>query len=91
MQQTPEDKIPTGPVPQSAQQHGGEQIGVCAKASLSVSAERDVQILLQPGGQGHVPRAPEIADIGCKIGEKEVCGNSNSEQLGDSDGDVTVT
>ncbi len=38
-----------------------------------------------------MPGAPETRDIGCEVGEKEVCGNPNTEQLGDAYGHVTVT
>ena len=38
-----------------------------------------------------MPGTPETGDVRSEIRKEKVCGNANAEQLGDADGDVTIT
>ena len=62
MDGAPNHERPIRAVPQTAQEHRGQQVGIGSYAAAVTAAERDVQIIAQPGGQRDVPPAPKIAE-----------------------------
>ena len=47
VQAAPDDKWPTGTMPQPTEQHGQEQVDVAPGRPLSVAAECDIQVVAQ--------------------------------------------
>ena len=39
-------------MPQSAQEHGDDEIGILADFAFAVAAQRDIEIVAQPTGKG---------------------------------------
>ena len=56
-----------------------------------VAAERNINIIPEPGGQGNMPAAPEFLDGKGKIGAFEIRHQTNPEHPGAADGNVGVT
>jgi len=75
----PDDEGPGRAVPQAAEQHGEEEIHVCAGVAQAVAAERDVQVVAQPGGERDVPAPPELARVAREVGLLEVEGQLVAE------------
>lgn len=46
VQPAPDDKLHVGPVPQTSQQHRDHQVNVGPPLTLSVTADRDIQVIL---------------------------------------------
>ena len=91
MHAAPDDEIPRSAVPQAAEQHREEQVEVHAQPPLSVAAERDVEIVAQPGGERDVPAPPEVGDAVALVRCAEVGGDFKAHPQGDADGHVRVT
>ena len=62
MDDAPDEKIPAlTAVPQPAYRHGQHQIDIGARLTAAISAQQgNIQIVAQPGRQGHMPATPEI-------------------------------
>ena len=61
VQASPDDEVPGGSVPEAAEEHR-DQRG-CTRVRLgpaAIAAERDVEVVAQPGGQRDVPAPPEV-------------------------------
>src|SRR5690606_37418766 len=58
----PDDVGEVGAVPQTAQEHGEEQVAVSLESAATVAAQADVQVVPQPGGQADVPAPTELGD-----------------------------
>jgi len=86
----PEHEVPARPVPQAAEQHGQEEVQVGAGGAATVAAERDVEVVAQPGRQGDVPALPELARTRRQVGPVEVLRQPDSEEARESDGHVAV-
>ena len=86
----PQDEVERGPVPQPAKEHGGEQVEVLPELAVAVAAQRDVEVVLEPGGEADVPPPPELGDGGGAVGVVEVLRELEPEQEGDADGHVGV-
>ena len=91
VQAAPYDEVPRSAVPESAQQHGQNQVDVGTYLAFPVTAQRNVEVIAQPGGQGDVPAVPEIGHAVRLIGGIEVDGETEAQQQGDTDGHVAVT
>src|SRR5262245_17501523 len=77
-------------MPQTAQQHRQHQVDVGPQCAAAVPAQRDIQIIAQPGGETNVPAPPKIAWVGGEIGLPEVDHQIEAHQLGQTQGDVAV-
>src|SRR5580765_4351024 len=87
----PQDKSPVCAVPQSAEEHGDEQIAGRFPGALAAPAHRNVEIVAQASGKRNVPATPEISDIGSLIGRIEILGQPQSEHVAQSDRHVAIT
>ena len=90
MKSAPYDEIPRSAVPESAQQHGEYQVEIGTQLAFPVAAQRDIEVVAQPGGQGDVPAVPEIGHAVRLVGRVEVDGKTESQQQGDADGHIAV-
>src|SRR5260370_34581552 len=75
MDGAPNDECPVCAVPKSAQEHDQGKIQVGAARSFLVAAERDVEVVAQPGGKRNVPASPKVCDAFGEIGTGEVFGD----------------
>ena len=62
MQQAPDDEVPARAVPEAAEEEHGDQVDVAARRADAVAAERDVEVVAEPGRQRDVPAPPELLD-----------------------------
>ena len=90
MQGAPKDETDRRPVPQSAQEHRDHQVRVGAEAPLAVAAQRDVEVILQPRGEGDMPAAPELGDRGRLVGRVEVDVEPEAEEERQPDSHVGI-
>ena len=72
-------------VPQPADRHRQEQIGVGADVAVAIPAQRDVEIVAQPGRQADVPAPPEILDRHRQIRVAEILGVLEAEHAPEAD------
>ena len=91
MAQPPEHEGPVRPVPQAGAEEDEQTVQRGPSAAAAVAAEGEVQILPEPGGEGDVPLAPEVADGGRRIGEEKVLPDGKAEHPSHADGHVAVT
>lgn len=87
---SPHHEAPRGAVPQAADEHGGEVVEIGAGRAAAVAAQGYVDIVAQPGGEGYVPAAPEVAEVAGFVGEVEVGGEGKAHDHGQADGHVGV-
>ena len=91
MERAPGDKRPVRPMPQTADQEDHEGVPDDLRLGAPASAQRDIHVIPEPGGQGYMPATPELGDIPAEIREAEVPHRLESEQLSNADGHVRVT
>ena len=89
--QAPADKVPVCTVPDAGEQLHHEQVEDLPLQALAVAAQRDIDILAEPAGKGHVPAPPELGDGAGDIGEVEVLGEIKAQHLAHTDGHHGVT
>ena len=86
----PQDEVEGGSVPKATEKHGHEQVEVLTELAVTVAAQGDVEVVLEPGREADVPTPPELGDGGRLVGAVEVLGELESEQEGDADGHVGI-
>src|SRR6266511_5951243 len=57
--EAPDDEVERGAVPEAAEAHRRQEVGVPPPLALAVPAERDVEVVTEPTGERHVPAPPE--------------------------------
>ena len=77
-------------MPQTAHSHGDEIVHIGAHGAAAVAAQRYVEIVAEPGGEGDVPAVPELAQVERLVGISEVLFQLESHQGGDTDAQVAV-
>ena len=87
---SPEHEGSAGPVPEAAQQEHQGLIQRLACLALAVSAQRDVEVIPEPGGQGDVPAPPEVRNGGSYVGVPEVLRRLKAKHAAQADGHVAV-
>ncbi|MNN70540.1 hypothetical protein D3C81_1863980 [compost metagenome] len=80
MQQTPDNKGPAGPVPNTADYKSDHQIEIGARNSFSIAPKRDINIILQKSAQSHMPTPPEILYADSFIRRIKVNGQLNIKE-----------
>ena len=91
VRRTPEHEGPGRAVPESAQEKGEEKVRQHSGEAFAVAAQRNVQIVAQPTGQGDVPATPEVLNVGGLVGRVEVLRQVNVEEERAADGHVAVS
>ena len=86
----PRHEVQACSMPETAKQHGDNQIEVCAHASLAVTSQGDVDIVANPRRERDVPPTPEVGDALRAVGSVEVQGEAESQEQGDANGHVAV-
>ena len=78
-------------MPQSAKEKNDHEIQASACIRDAVSAERDIQIIPEPAGQGDVPAAPKIPEGLGDVGVIKILKKLEAEHLSQPHGHVRVT
>src|SRR3954464_944407 len=86
----PNDERPVGAMPKAADQHSEEKIAVGMPFTVTIPAERDVDVVSQTPRQRDVPAAPEVGRVERLVGRIEVDRDSQPEHVAESNGHVTV-
>src|SRR6185437_8675889 len=82
---------PACAMPEPAQEEHGEQIEPCARLTLAIAAERDIQIIPKPRRQRQVPAVPEFLDRRSDVWVIEVLEELETQHPAKADGHVGVT
>ena len=90
VKQSPQHKVERRTVPQSAEQHGDDEVDVAAHAAFAVAAERYIQVVLEPRRQRDVPTAPEVGNRRSLIGAVEVDVKSKSQKQRQTYGHIAI-
>lgn len=74
-------------MPDTAHKKNDQDIEITAPLAASAPAQREIDVIAQPGGEGDVPSAPEVTCGGGGIGHREVLGQVETEDLAAANGD----
>jgi len=88
--QSPDEKIPAGPVPDAAQGKNKKQIEAHAPRRHPAPPKRDIEVIPKPGGKRHVPAPPKFPHGSGNVGVVEVLGQSDAEKQGEPYGHVGI-
>src|SRR5262245_26201070 len=83
--------MPSRSMPQTADQHRGQQIEISAGRATTIAAETDVEIIAQPRRKADVPAPPEIADARGGVGQIEIPHDVKAQYARRATCDVRVT
>src|SRR3954468_25085392 len=72
VQTAPDHKRPRAAVPESAEQHRDHDVAIHEPRRPAISAERNVEIITEPGRKADVPAMPEIGNVPGEIGKPEI-------------------
>src|SRR5207253_1684386 len=79
----PDDERPGGAVPEAGQEHHYEQVHRRPPRAAARAAERNEQVVPEPGGEAHVPASPEVRDVLGLERRVEVLREPEAEQPGE--------
>ena len=82
----PDDIGPVGTVPQAAGSAGHDDVQVFPHGSLAVAAQRNIDVIPEPAGQGDMPIAPELANVPAEKGGVEVIHQLHTQHFGSTHG-----
>ena len=68
-------------MPEAAQQKDDKDIQDAPCRPFPVAAQRDIDIVREPGGEGDVPALPELLERGRKVGPTEIHHQLHSEEF----------
>ena len=89
---TPEEEIPAGAMPETGQEEDEENVGRLAEEFdlAAFELQGDEEVGAEPGGEGHVPAAPELGDGLADVGVVEVFGQFEAQHAAQAKGHVGV-
>ena len=90
VEEAPGHKGEGSPVPQAADKEHDRHVEAGAGFAPPAAAQGEVEIVLEPAGQGDVPAPPEILDGGGEVGAVEVLHKAEAQHFGRAPGDVGV-
>src|SRR5690349_14426616 len=90
MVKSPDDKCPTGSMPQSAQEENHHEIETVAKIGTTISSEWNIKVVPEPTGEGNMPAPPEVLDGLSNVGEVEIFYKLEPKHFAHADGHVRV-
>src|SRR3989338_795598 len=91
VKQSPENKIPRGAVPQSAQEKHNDQVDVRSLCTSFVAAKRNVEVVFHEITKAFVPALPEFGDATGCIWFIEVFGEMKAKDLSQANGHIRIT
>src|SRR5690606_28191870 len=86
----PDDEGPVRAVPDGAGHHRDPHVDHGACGAVAAAAERVVDVVAEPGGEGDVPATPQGAHGAGVVWVVEVEGELDAHPLAEADGDVGV-
>ena len=90
MVESPGEESPVGAMPEAADEEDDKGVAHHLPLADTTAAQRDVDVVTEPGGQRDMPAAPELGNVAAEIGVGEVAAQADSEELGGTDGDIAV-
>src|SRR5271165_266953 len=87
----PYDIGPCRAVPEAGGKEAYPKIDIDARRRDAIAAQRDVEILADPGGKRDVPAAPELGDAAGDVRHVEVLPQTETEHAGDTDCHVGIS
>ena len=90
VQRPPDYKGPVGAMPEAADHEHEKRVQSCPPRAEPVAAQRNIEVLAEPSGEGDMPPAPEILDVRGEVGIGEVPRHVQREQPGASDSDIRI-
>ena len=78
--QPPHDEVPVGTVPDAGGGPDEEHVKHLPRGALAVAAQRNVDVIPEPAGQGNVPSPPELRNAGRNIRQIKVGGTVKAHQ-----------
>src|SRR6516162_5125733 len=90
MVQAPDNEIPTGTMPETAEKENRKQIEAYPGITAPVAPERNVEIISKPVGQRNMPALPEFAYRLGDVRENEVFEEAKSEHQSQANGHIGV-
>ena len=91
MHHSPKYKIPRSAMPQAAQEHGNDEIGILANFPLPVASQRNIKVIAQPAGKRNMPPPPKFRNGSGLIRRIEIDIEMEAQQQGNADSHITVT
>src|SRR5207248_1305834 len=88
---SPDEEGPGRPVPDAGDEEGQKQVAIHVERAVFVSAERNINVVPEPGGKADVPARPEIPQSGGEVGIVEVQNQMKAHELRDAAGHIRVT
>ena len=90
VQQAPDHEVPARAVPQAAEEEHRDQVAVHPRRRHAVAAERDVEVVAEPGRQRDVPAPPELLHRVGDVRLAEVLREAEAEHPAEPDRHVRV-
>lgn len=90
MECTPGEEGPVGPMPEATDKKDDKRVAHHLGFAYTAAAQRDVDIVAEPGGERDVPAAPELGNVAAEIGYLEVTHQVDAEEFGAADGNVAI-
>ena len=78
-------------MPQAAQEHGNDEIGILADFPLPVASQRNIKVIAQPAGKRNMPPPPKFRNGSGLIRGIEIDIEMEAQQQGNADSHITVT
>ena len=91
MHHAPEQKSPSGAMPQAAEKIDDHNIDTSPDSPFPAAAQRNVQIPGKKTGQCHMPPFPELYQMMRLIRREKIHRQLNPEHQSDPSGHITVT
>src|SRR5438034_7077721 len=90
VENSPDEEGPGRAVPDGGEEEREKQISIGLERAVFVSAERDIDVIPEPGREADVPARPEIAETGGEVGIVEVQDQIEAHELRHAAGHVGV-
>src|SRR5687768_16549048 len=90
MQQSPPKKRPRRTMPKSTEREHQQYVNGPAGPSVTVAAQRQINVIAEPVRKRNVPASPKFTQAGRRVGPIKISHQRNPEQSGRSAGNVTV-
>ena len=91
VQDAPEDIGPVRPVPEAGEEPNDKQVQNYPAGFDSRSAQREIYVVPEPGGERDMPSAPEFGQVIRDIGEVKVLQEVESKHASQTDRHIRVT
>lgn len=90
MVETPKEESPVGAMPKTADEKDDEGVAEDFALRDTATAEGDIDIVAEPGGEGDVPTAPEFGDVATEIGYVEIATQLKTKEFGTAYGTIAI-